>query len=130
MWVESTQATGHISDLRETFNTLVRKDLGVQKPVYFTSNALHRVEERHPQIKKLAFALVISVRRLRLYFQAYDIRVLTEYPMKKVMQKLDLSGRLVNWAIELKQFDIEFHPQIAIKGYGRLFCRILQYSQE
>jgi hypothetical protein len=29
--------------------------------------------------------------------------------MNKVLQKPDLSGRLVNWAIELRQFDIEFH---------------------
>jgi hypothetical protein len=36
--------------------------------------------------------------------------------MRKVLQKLDLSGRLVNWAVELGQFDIEFHPRTAIKG--------------
>jgi ribonuclease HI len=36
--------------------------------------------------------------------------------MKKVLQKPDLSGRLVNWAVELGQFDIEFHPRTAIKG--------------
>jgi ribonuclease HI len=32
------------------------------------------------------------------------------------MQKLDLSGRLANWAIELGQFDLEFVPRSAIKG--------------
>lgn len=36
--------------------------------------------------------------------------------MKKILQKLDLSGRLVNWSVELGQFDIEFHPQTSIKG--------------
>jgi hypothetical protein len=36
--------------------------------------------------------------------------------MKKILQKPDLLGRLVNWSIELVQFDIEFHPRIAIKG--------------
>jgi hypothetical protein len=34
----------------------------------------------------------------------------------KVMQKLDLSGRLANWAIKLGQFDLEFVPMSAIKG--------------
>jgi hypothetical protein len=97
-------------------SVLVREDSGVQKPVYFTSKALHGTEERYPRIEKLAFALIISTRRLRPYFQAHAIRVLTEYPMKKVLQKPDLSGRLVNWAIELGQFDIEFHPRTAIKG--------------
>jgi ribonuclease HI len=32
------------------------------------------------------------------------------------MQKLDLSGRLANWAIKLGQFDLEFIPRNAIKG--------------
>jgi shikimate 5-dehydrogenase len=32
------------------------------------------------------------------------------------MQKLDLSGRLENWAIELGQFDLEFVLRNAIKG--------------
>jgi ribonuclease HI len=96
-------------------SALIREDSGIQKPVYFTSNALHGAEERHPRIEKLAFALIISARRLRPYFQAHAIRVLTEYPMKKVLQKPNLSGRLVNWAMELGQFDIEFHPRTAIK---------------
>jgi hypothetical protein len=97
-------------------SALVREDSGIQKPVYFTSKALHGAEERYPQIEKLAFALVISAKRLRPYFQAHAIRVLTEYPMKKVLQKPDLSGRLVNWVMELGQFDIKFHPRTAIKG--------------
>jgi hypothetical protein len=36
--------------------------------------------------------------------------------MKKILQKPDLSGKLVNWSVELGQFDIEFHPGTAIKG--------------
>jgi hypothetical protein len=66
--------------------------------------------------QKLAFALIMVSRKLRPYFQAHTIRVLTEYPLRKVMQKLDLSGRLANWAIELGQFDLEFVPRNAIKG--------------
>jgi hypothetical protein len=75
---------------------LIREDGGVQKPIYFNSKALHRAEERYPQIKKLAFALVMASRKLRPYFQAHTIQVLTEYPLRKVMQKLDLLGRLAN----------------------------------
>jgi hypothetical protein len=95
---------------------LIREDEGIQKPVYFVSKSLHVTEERYPQIEKLAFAFVMASRKLRPYFQAHTIRVLTEYPLKKVMQKLDLSGRLANWAIELGQFDLEFVPRNAIKG--------------
>jgi hypothetical protein len=75
---------------------LIREERGVQKPMYFVSKALHGAEERYPQIEKLAFALIVASRKLRPYFQAHTIRVLTEYPLRKVMQKLDLSGRLAN----------------------------------
>ncbi len=66
-------------------SALVKEDSRVQKPVYFTSKALHGVGERYPRIEKLAFSLVISTWRLRPYSQAHAIRVLTEYPMKKVL---------------------------------------------
>jgi hypothetical protein len=96
--------------------TLIREDEGVHKLVYFVSKALHRAEEIYPQIDKLAFTLVMASRKLRPYFQAHTIRFLTEYPLKKVMQKLDLLGRLANWAIKLRQFDLKFVQWNEIKA--------------
>jgi hypothetical protein len=52
---------------------LIQEEMGVQKPVYFVSKALHRADERYPQIEKLAFALVMASRKLRPYFQAHAI---------------------------------------------------------
>jgi len=95
---------------------LVQEEAGVQRPVYFISKALRGAEERYPRIEKLAFALVISAQKLRPYFQAHAVQVLTEHPLKKVLQKPNLSGRLVNWSVELGQFDIEFHLRTTIKG--------------
>jgi hypothetical protein len=60
---------------------LIREDEGIQKPVYFVSKALHRADERYPQIEKLAFALITALRKLKPYFQAHTIQVLTEYPL-------------------------------------------------
>jgi hypothetical protein len=36
--------------------------------------------------------------------------------LKKVLQKPDLSGRLVNWAVELEEFDLEFYLRTTIKA--------------
>jgi hypothetical protein len=52
---------------------LVREEDGMQKPVYFVSKALHGAGKRHPQIEKLAFALIVASRKLRPYFQAHTI---------------------------------------------------------
>ena len=95
---------------------LVREEDGIRKPVYFTSRALHGAEERYPQMEKLAFALVIAARRLKPYFQAHTIIVLTDKPLRKAMNSLEAAGRMALWAIELSKFDIQYRPRMAIKG--------------
>ncbi|XP_022874004.1 uncharacterized protein LOC111392843 [Olea europaea var. sylvestris] len=59
-----------------------------------------------------------SSRKLRPYFHAHSIQVLTNFPLKQVMQKIDASGRLLKWAIELSEFDLTFRPKHAIKGHA------------
>ena len=67
-------------------------------------------------MEKLILALVTIARKLRPYFQVHTIEVLTEYPMKQVLHKLETSGRLMKWAIELSKFDIRYMPKTATKG--------------
>ena len=67
-------------------------------------------------MEKLILALVTAARKLRPYFQAHTIEVPTEYPMKQVLHKPEVSGRLMKWAIELSKFDIRYKPKNAIKG--------------
>ena len=88
--------------------TLVREEGRVQKPVYYTSRALRGAEARYPKIEKLASALITTSRKLRHYFQAHVINVMTDHPLKKAMNKLETGGRLIQWAIELSEFDIKY----------------------
>ena len=60
---------------------LVRKEEKVQKPVYYASWALRSAEERYPPMEKLAFALVTATRKLKPYFQAHTVNVLTDEPL-------------------------------------------------
>jgi len=39
-----------------------------------------------------------------------------DQPIQKAMNKPEAAGRMVQWAIELSQFDIEYHPLTAIKS--------------
>ena len=41
---------------------------------------------------------------------------MTDQPIKKAMNKPEVTGRMVQWAIELSQFDIEYHPRTVIKA--------------
>ena len=104
-----------VSDF-STSAVLVRDKERVQHPVYYCSRPLRGEEERYPRMEKLILALVTAARKLRPYFQAHTIEVPTEYPMKQVLHKLETSGRLMKWAIELSKFDIRYRPKTAIKG--------------
>ena len=95
---------------------LIREEGKVQKPIYYTNKALKGVEERYPAIEKLAFSLVTAARKLRPYFQAHVINVLTGHPLKKAMNKLEAAGRLIQWAIELSESDVRYKPREAIKA--------------
>ncbi|KAL8099799.1 hypothetical protein AgCh_032162 [Apium graveolens] len=57
-----------------------------------------------------------TIRKLRQYFQGREIRVITNQPLWKIIHKPDASGRLVNWAIELSQFNIKFILRTTIKS--------------
>ncbi|KAI5327731.1 hypothetical protein L3X38_027127 [Prunus dulcis] len=97
-------------------SVLIRSKDNAEHPVHYVSKALQDAEVRYPDIEKLAFSLVVSARRLRPYFQAHTIHVLTNQPLRQVLQKLETSGRLVKWAIELGEFDIHYKPRPAMRG--------------
>ena len=80
------------------------------------SKRLLDAETRYPELEKLALALMVATKKLRSYFHAHPIKVLTNYPLRQVLQKSKASGRLLKWAIELGQFKVNFCPRMAIKG--------------
>ena len=65
---------------------LVREEDRVQKPVHY---------KRYPPIKKLTFALVTAARKLKPYFQAHTIVVLTDKPLLQAMSSPKATGQMV-----------------------------------
>nr|GEX70535.1 reverse transcriptase domain-containing protein [Tanacetum cinerariifolium] len=87
-----------------------------QIPVYFVSRTLHGAELKYPELEKLILTLVYAARRLRRYFQAHPIQVLSDKPINQILAKLGKSGRIAKWAIELGEHEIEFKGMNSIKG--------------
>jgi dsDNA-binding SOS-regulon protein len=54
----------------------------VQRPVYFISEVLSESKARYQPVQKLLYAVLITSRKLRHYFQEYSISVITDYPLK------------------------------------------------
>ena len=38
-----------------------------------------------------------------------------DHPLKKAMKKLEAAGRLIQWAMELSEFDVRYQPRSMIK---------------
>ena len=72
-------------------SALIREEGKVQKLMYYISRALKGADGRYPMMEKLAFAL-ITASKLRHYFQAHVINVMTNHLLKKAMSKLEAAG--------------------------------------
>ena len=97
-------------------SALIKEERNVQKPVYYTNQAFQGAKANYPRMEKIAFTLLVTSRKLHPYFQAHPIVVMTDQPIRKTMNKIDTTRRLIQWAIELGQFDIEYRPRAAIKA--------------
>ncbi|XP_014496659.1 uncharacterized protein LOC106758229 [Vigna radiata var. radiata] len=86
------------------------------KLIYFVSRTLQETEARYQQVEKVALALLHASRRLRQYFQGYQVVVRTNHPVAKVLRKPDLAERMVSWAVELSEFGLRYEPRGSIKG--------------
>jgi len=55
--------------------------------------------------------VVITARRLRYYSQNFQIIVKTDFPIKQVLLKVDLVGRMMKWAVELSEYGLIFESR-------------------
>src|SRR5215471_14034793 len=98
-------------------SVLVREDSNrVQKPVYYTSRVLHDAETRYSRTEKMIYSLVLSTQRLRPYFQVHSMVMLTDQPLRAILQRPDTSGRIAKWAIKLSEFDLQYRSRPSMKA--------------
>jgi ribonuclease HI len=87
----------------------------VQHPIYFISEALGPSKIRYPQVQKILYAILLTTRKLRYYFDDHKVIVITGFPIGDILQNKEVVGRTTKWACELGAHDIEFRPRTAIK---------------
>ncbi|GKD19412.1 reverse transcriptase domain-containing protein [Tanacetum coccineum] len=89
---------------------------GRQHPIRYVSKVLHDAEKNYAPLEKLALALRNASRRLRRYFEAHPITVITDQPIKQILGRAETSGRLAQYAVELGAYKITYEPRNSIKG--------------
>jgi hypothetical protein len=90
--------------------------LPVQRPVYYISEVLSETKARYPQVQKLLYAVVLARRKLRHYFEAHPVTVVSSFPLGEIIRNPDAAGRIAKWSVELMGETLAYAPRKAIKS--------------
>jgi hypothetical protein len=82
----------------------------VQRPAYFVSEVLSESKACYQPVQKLLYAVLITSRKLRHYFQEYSISFVTDYPHSDILWNQNATGRISKWAVELGALNIDLKP--------------------
>jgi hypothetical protein len=68
--------------------------LPVQRPVYYISEVLSEMKVCYLQVQKLLYAVVLARRKLRHYFEAHPVTVVSSFPLREIIRNPDAAGRI------------------------------------
>jgi len=95
---------------------LVQVDCSVQRPVYYVSKSLHEAEVHYLPLEKAILAVVHTTRKLSHYFQSHNVVVLSQLPLRSLLQSANYMGRLAKCSTILGAFNIKYLPRTSVKG--------------
>jgi hypothetical protein len=52
--------------------------------------------------------VLVAPRKLRHYFQAHRIVVVTSFPLRAILHNSDATSNIAKWATELTEFQLDF----------------------
>ena len=70
----------------------------------------------YTKIEKIAYAVLISSRKLKHYFEAHEITVPSSQPLGDILSNKQAFGRIGKCATELSQYELNFVSRTVIRS--------------
>lgn len=109
----------YIAATNSSLGTLLAQqdEEGKERVVYYISRTLIGYELNYTQIERECLAVVFASQKLRHYMLSHKVHLVAQFdPLKYLMNRATLTGRLAKWVMILSEFDIEYVSRKAIKG--------------
>ena len=81
---------------------------------YIIVASLYEAEVRYLPLEKAILAVVHATWKHPHYFQAHTVVILTQLPLRSVLQSADYTGRIAKWGTIIGAFDIKYMPRIFV----------------
>ena len=92
-------------------------DTGKERAIYYISRTLVGYELNYTPMEKACLAVVFSTQKLRHYMLSHTVQLISKIdPLKYMLSRTVLTGRLAKWVMLLSEFDIQYIDRKAIKG--------------
>jgi hypothetical protein len=104
LYMVASHSAVSVALVQEKQDGQVRK----QAPVYFISEVLSFSKKNYTELEKVLYAVLMASRKLRHYFQAYNVIVPSLQPLIDIMRNREATGRIEKWAAELNEFSIDY----------------------
>ncbi|GJQ95231.1 reverse transcriptase domain-containing protein [Tanacetum coccineum] len=115
--MEKKELIVYMAAAKETVSAVLMTEREAkQMPIYFVNKALRGPKINHTSMEKLVLALVHASKRLKRYFQAHPIIVITDQPIQQVLSRPKVVGRLQKWSIELGEYAIHYRLRVSVEG--------------
>jgi hypothetical protein len=67
-------------------------------------------------VQKLLYAILMTTWKLRQYFLAHSVWVVSNRPLARVLQSKEATRQIAQWVVEIGQYNIEFITQWVMKS--------------